>query len=105
MLWYVFLFEFLNCQKKKNRDGNLKIPNRFFVRENFFGKKVILHGQQQKKLPMKFIKFLIYMQEFTLIYLLYQSLKDIKLKKKNLLVLIGQRQSKVILQLVEEEFK
>jgi hypothetical protein len=76
-----------------------------FVHENFFGKKVIQHGQQKKKLLKKFIKFLIYIQEFIQIYLLYQLLKDVKQKKKNLLVQIGQQQLKVILQLAEEEFK
>jgi hypothetical protein len=51
------------------------------------------------------MKFLIYIQEFILIYLLYRLLKDVKQKKKNLLEQIGQQQLKVILQRVEEEFK
>ncbi len=101
----LFLSKFLFEKNFLNRDGNLKIHNHFFGQENFFGKKVIQHGQQKKKRQKKFIKFLIYIQEFILIYLLYQLLKDVKQRKKNLLVQIGQRLLKVILPLVEEEFK
>jgi hypothetical protein len=86
-------------------DGNLKIHNHFFVHENFFGKKVIQHGQQKKKPQRKFMKFLIYMREFIQIYWRYQSLKDVKQKRKNSPEQIGQPPLKVISPLVEEEFK
>ena len=75
-------------------DGNSNIPLHFYALVNFYGKKVTLHITARKMQKLKFTEFVISMPQFTQIYWLFLSLKDVKVKRKSLLAVISQLQLK-----------